>query len=113
MSRERRERKRIGFSVNARINVDSNWYDCSCSNISMSGMLIHCKQKFKKGSTGQIYIMQQSGSTKLNIKANCEFTRDSVEDQENDNFEVGLKFLRLLEDSSLNLYQIFRHYDAI
>ena len=113
MDRERRKRKRITFVVDAKLNIGTQWYDCSCENISMSGMLINSRHKFKKNETGLVQIEQKSGSTSLDIRAKFVITRNSEKNDNDEMFEAGIKFLEFFDESSLNLYRIVRQYDAI
>lgn len=113
MSIEKRRRNRIDYSIKAKLRIGSSWVVCSCRNLSMGGMLINTKHPFKENDEGIIHIEQQSGDQSLVIKASFVITRNSVKDVTGKEYESGLKFLEFFDDSSLNLYSIVRHYDAI
>ncbi len=113
MSDERRKRNRIPYQIPIRLKNTTEWTEATCNNLSMSGMSLQTTTELAVGDLGDFKLVPAMGTERIEITGEFKVVHVQEAQAESEQSEFGVVFNRLDDDSSLNLYQIIRQYDAI
>ncbi len=109
MSMERRNRPRVDFSINVIFQIENrHLHDQQCENISMSGLFLRTDTPLPLETVGQLHIVLECGKDRLEVQAKSKIVR-VVNDESGKTVGVGLEFIDLDSDSSLNLYNVIKY----
>ncbi len=109
MCTERRERPRVHYFVDATVELEAEWHQAECRNISMGGMLLYTEGSVPMGARGKVKIDQQCGDEKMCIAADIEVIRVTEVNDQDGGYEIGVKFISLEAGNSIDLMNIVRY----
>lgn len=109
MSVERRNRPRVDFTIQVTFDIeDRHLHDLQCENISMSGLFLRTDAPLPLATVGQLSIVLECGEDRLEVRSKSKVVR-IVSDESGKIIGVGLEFIDLDSESSLNLFNVIKY----
>ena len=109
MTTEKRIRPRVDFTIKVVFQTDIiNLQNEQCENISMSGLLLRTATLLPLETEGLLQIVLECGEDRLEVRSKSKVVR-VVNDENGKTVGVGLEFIDLDSDSSLNLYNVIKY----
>ena len=108
--REKRIRQRIPFLAEVKWEGPNNKIEFpECQDISMNGMKLLLEKIPPIGTKGTLTLIQESGESRLVLSMDCEIIRGGKITGEKNKFWMGLKYINMSQENSINLYNIIRY----
>jgi len=109
VSIEKRKRPRVDFTIKVIFQAENiDLQDQQCENISMSGLFLRTGITLPLKTVGQLQIVLECGEDRLEVRSKSKVVR-VVNDESGKTVGVGLEFIDLDSDSSLNLFNLIKY----
>ncbi len=111
MTDTNRKNKRIDISAKMHVKMDGagGVIECSCINLSKTGMLIKTDRPIPVGIKGTLEVTKYLHHEMLEVRARFEVMRASRTSLQPYTYRIGISFIDLDTDSSMNLHEIVEH----
>ncbi|MCB2182000.1 MAG: PilZ domain-containing protein [Desulfobulbaceae bacterium] len=110
---EKRKHVRVEFIIRAIFETEGQIReDLQCRNISMSGLFLRTENPLPVGTRGNLLIVLECGENRLEVRAESKVAR-VVGSDNGLPWGMGLEYVRLDPDSSLNLYNVIKYQGGI
>ena len=110
---EKRKRPRVDFSIKVVFHTENLVLkDQQCENISMSGLFLRTATPLFPETVGQLRIILECGQKRLEVRSKSKVIR-VVYDDNGKTAGLGLQFVDLDSESSLNLYNVIKYQGGL